>query len=61
MKTCYVAGCDRGAGWIYHDEEYGDMDSCADHAGYDHWEAMQAEYDTLVAPDKCANAAKRAH
>lgn len=41
-KGCYVAGCDRWAGWIVHDDEVGDMDSCAEHAFYDDWEIMQA-------------------
>ena len=47
-KSCYVAGCDRYAGWIVNVEGYGDADSCAEHAGYDDWEAMQAEADAIV-------------
>lgn len=34
MRRCYVTGCDRYAGWIYNDPDYGDADSCAEHAGF---------------------------
>lgn len=41
-KRCYVAGCDRYAGWLYWDDGR-ELDACAEHAGYDDWERMQAE------------------
>ena len=47
-KSCYVAGCDRYPGWIINVEGYGDADSCAEHAGYDDWEAMQAQAEAVI-------------
>ena len=48
-RECYVEGCKRLALWIDHDEDYGDQDSCAKHAGYTHWEEMQTEAEGEVA------------
>lgn len=49
-KSCYSLGCTRYAGWIINDEDYGDIDSCAEHAGYDDWEAMQRKPKQLSVP-----------
>lgn len=35
---------------IINDEDYGDMDSCAEHAGYDDWRVLQAEAEAIVRP-----------
>lgn len=51
QKSCYVDGCTRNAGWLHHDEESGDMDSCAEHAGYEDWQEMQDELDTSITSD----------
>lgn len=32
--------------WLVHEDDYGDVDVCAEHAGYDDWREMQAEYET---------------
>lgn len=49
-KTCYIDGCNRYGGWLIWDEDFqSEVEVCAEHAGYDDWEAMQAEVDVLLA------------
>lgn len=55
-RQCIEEGCTRYAGWNYHDYDFGyDVDACAEHAGYEDWEEMQAEYDPVFAASISGN------
>lgn len=51
-KTCCVTGCDRYAGWLTWDDDLGEIEVCADHAGYDDWEGLQAEAEAQRLPQE---------